>query len=196
MQLRSRILLSVGFTTLLVALGASDAFLTKGTMKFPSPLTAQVAPMANTGPSAGIVRHNGPSVESILQAQSLALLPASQQSLLSRIVKDPSQVRTVALLKDDTRIALFSWMETSNAKTYFTALKDALHSSFSSAIQDLRDEMELSSTRPARNILTFKDPAIDPERIVLLRIRQRLFELHVTDGKNADVDALVEALSQ
>ena len=192
---RTRLLTAVGFVAVLVTLGTTDAFLTRGTMKLPSPLTADLMGEGDAAPK-GVMKNEGLPVDAILQSQQLEGVGTSQKSLLERVVRNPSEVTTQILLKDNDRIALFSRVETPSAKTYFSALKDALHSSFSSAVTDLRDETELSSTRPARNILTFKDPAIAEERIILLRVRQRLFEFHVAEGKEADVQALVEALSQ
>jgi hypothetical protein len=194
MSLRTRILTAVSFVAVLVALGTTDVLLTGKRMKFPA-LSASVSHPTQQE-AIGVMRNEGASVPDILRSQSIETATSSEQSLLERIVPADAKVQTQILLKSNDRIALFAWIETPNAKTYFAALKDALHASFSPAVKDLRDDMELSSDRPARNILTFRDPAISAERITFIRIRQRIYELHTTDGKDADVQALMDVLSR
>ena len=50
--------------------------------------------------------------------------------------------------------------------------------------------------RPTRNLLTFLDPGLSSERIVFVRVRERLYELHVAPGKDDVLFELVEALTQ
>lgn len=183
------ILIASAFTALLLALGTTDALLMGKRALLPSsPLAADVG--------GGVTKNNGPEVVDAFASQSIEVAPPTQQSILERIVGTGKNVRSAVLLKGEDRIAFFSWMESPDVKTYFQALKDALHASFTPAVTDLRDEARVSSDRPVANFLTFRDTGIDPERLLFVRVRERLFEVHVTDGKEKEVDALMEALSK
>jgi hypothetical protein len=141
-------------------------------------------------------KRNGPDVEEVLRTLQLEAAPSSQASLLLRVAQKPDRIRTVSLLKDGDRIALLSWMESPDVKNVFAALKDALHTSFSPSVADLRDDTLSAPDRPAVNLLTFRDPAIDEERLLFARVRERLYEVHVAAGKENDVQALMDALTR
>lgn len=188
MQQRT-LLTGLAFSAVLVGLGASDALLTSSHMTLPSPLAADIA-------EAGIAKNNGPTVGEVLKSLGIETASPSTESLLMRVAGETGKVQSMVLLKDNDRIASLSWMESPDVKRTFSALKDALHSSFSASVTDLTDEVRTAPDRPVSNFLTFRDPGIDPERLVFLRVRERLYELHVTDGKEADVNTLLEALSK
>ncbi len=195
MTRRTPILTALGFTAILLALAVSDALLTQSTLDLPFPSTSPTLTADVTGIVAP-AKSGGTPVEQILKAQSMEFSSTSEQSLLVRIVPEPSIVRTQVLLKNGDRLALVSWMESPSVKTYFNSLKDALHASFSDKVSDLRDETLTAPDKPTVNFLTFRDPTIAPERLVFLRIRERLFELHVADGKDVQIAALLTELSR
>lgn len=177
------------FAAVLLALGGADALFTGARTVLPSPLAATVT-------EAGIVKNNGPTVGEVLKSLGIETTASSTQSLLARIAGETGKVQSMVLLKNNDRIASFSWMESPDVKRTFSALKDALHSSFSGTVTDLTDEVRTTPDRPVSNFLTFRDTGIDPERLVFLRVRERLYELHVADGKEVEVNALLEALSK
>jgi hypothetical protein len=191
------LLTATGFTALLLGLGTADAILTKDRIVLPSPLAADLT-STGTGMSLipdAVTKNNGATVEAILREQSITTVVTSERSLLARIVSDPSTVHTAVLLKNGDRIALLSWTESPQVKLYFQALKDSLHSSFSPALKNLRDDTVSGNGRPTMNVLTFRDPAIAEERLFFVRVRERLFEVHATDGKEKDTEILLEALA-
>jgi len=98
-------------------------------------------------------------------------------------------------VKDGDRIGLIAWADSPQVKIYLLALKEALHSTFSPEMRDLVDEAQEREGKALRNLLTFLDPAINEERVVFIRIRERLYEFHVAEGKDAVVFDLIETLT-
>jgi len=76
------------------------------------------------------------------------------------------------------------------------ALKEALHTTFSPEMRDLVDEVQTREGRPPRNLLTFLDPAINSERVVFIRVRERLYEFHIAPGRDDSIYDLIESLTQ
>ncbi len=108
--------------------------------------------------------------------------------------KTPVEARVI--LKDNDRLAYFAWIDSPDAKITFTALKEALKTSFSSQLQDLVDETQERPDKPVRNVLSFLDPAIHSERVLFVRVRQRLYEFHIAPGREADIQGLMDALTE
>lgn len=186
------LLTASGFTAILLALGASDALWSAHT--FPTPLAANVTTDRNE--NSGVAKQAGPSVESVFVAQHLSTAQTGEVSLIRRIVPEPQNVKSTVLLRANDRLAFISWIESPSVKKYFNAIKEALHSSFSPQMEGLKDETFTSSDKPTVNFLTFRDPAIAPERIVFLRVRERLFEFHIAEGRDKDVATLLTELSR
>ncbi len=190
MRLATKFLTGSGFLLLLVGLGTAEALFTKDRMILPS-LQATL----NAAGQLGVAKMGGVPVEDILKKNGIAASDVQEQSLIARVAASKTAVHTVALLKNNDRIALMVWIETPDVKDYFQAIKDALHASFSPAVTDLKDVTDTLPSGATRNSLSFKDPAIGAERMIFVRIRQQLFEFHVTDGKDKDVQGVIEALS-
>lgn len=143
----------------------------------------------------GVAKRDGIDIFAILTAQGIETEATGQVSLIRRVIPEEVDVPTRILLKNDDRVAFFSWVQSSDAKAYFLALKEALHSSFSSNVTDLSDSVDMRDGKPPRSILTFRDPGINEERLLFVRIQDRLYEFHIADDKDADVRALMDALT-
>jgi hypothetical protein len=74
-------------------------------------------------------------------------------------------------------------------------LKEALHESFSPQVQDLIDDVLSEEEGPERHMLTFLDPNLSDERFVFIRLENRLYEFHITEGKDDSIFALIEELT-
>ncbi|KKW39627.1 MAG: hypothetical protein UY85_C0001G0026 [Candidatus Peribacteria bacterium GW2011_GWB1_54_5] len=210
--MRNPTTLTVGLLTVLVALGTFDALLIENKklliqLQQPEP-PQEVAVVANSGSSSaaqssassvggGIRKIEEPNVLEILTVEQFNFAdPARERSLLEQII--PSGVATVqakVLVKDGDRIGLIAWADSPQVKIYLLALKEALHSTFSPEMRDLVDEAQEREGKALRNLLTFLDPAINEERVVFIRIRERLYEFHVAEGKDAVVFDLIETLT-
>ncbi len=137
---------------------------------------------------------------SVNVAELLALLQfipqeTQEQSLLSRIAEG-MPVETMVLLQNNDRVALFSWLESADAKSVFTALKQAQQEQFSPQLEDLVDETRTSEDGPPVDFLSFTDPAISPEKVIFVRVRNRLYEFHVAGMGSETIDRLIEELSK
>jgi hypothetical protein len=86
-------------------------------------------------------------------------------------------------------------MRSADVKTIFTNLRKSLRISFSPDLKDVIDETQSEPGKPPRDVLSFLDPAIAPDRLLFVRIRQRLYEFHVTAGSEKDVNELIDALT-
>ncbi|MFA6038848.1 MAG: hypothetical protein WCV62_04905 [Candidatus Peribacteraceae bacterium] len=189
---RTPLLTALGFTAVLLALAVADAVITSPAL--PSSLPANLQPPVASG--QGVPKQTGPSVEQILSSLRMETATARETGLIARIVPEPQNVKSAVLLREEDRLAWASWIESPDVKTYFNAIKEALHASFSPGMTELKDETFSAPQKPVVNFLTFRDPAIAPERIVFLRVRERLFEFHVAEGKDADIAALLTELSK
>jgi len=78
----------------------------------------------------------------------------------------------------------------------YLALKEALHTAFTVNVQNLLDETQRRENRPIRNLLTFIDTGLFPERMVFVRVRERLYEFHVKEGSSEEIFNLIEELTQ
>ncbi|MDA1209182.1 MAG: hypothetical protein O2904_04100 [bacterium] len=199
------------FITALVVLAVIDAaFIEKGifvvpVVDTPNPI-ARVEPQevteqplqgsTSSNGAVGVQKSSGPDVLETLVRTGFSFTDNKDTTLLSQIIPaDIAEVQAHVLMKDNDRVGLLAWTESLQVKVYFIALKEALHSTFSPKMQDLVDETQTREDRPPRNLLTFLDPAISEERIVFVRIRERLYEFHVSKGKDEEIFELIEALT-
>ena len=134
-------------------------------------------------------------VPSTLASLQFALQQTSDVSLLQRIARG-MDVQTVVLLQNNDRAALFSWLESDDVKTVFAQLKQALQEQFSPKLQGLIDETLAPTDGPPVDVLSFFDPAISPEKVIFIRVRNRLYEFHVAARSEAAISLLIAALSQ
>lgn len=141
-------------------------------------------------------KHAGVDVQSVLDRQQLITQETAEASFLSFVVADKSAVKTWVLLKNNDRAFLFSWIDNDDAKTIMSSLKQALSEQFSGKLTDLVDETRTQDSGPPVDVLSFTDPTLSPEKIMFLRVRTRLYEIHIAKNGSDALDALVAELSK
>ena len=199
-KVMSNLKLVVGFLAVLLILGTTDALLTIEESPFTT-LTADqvIEPTQPTEPAVepgGVKKISGPNVDEVLAEMEFTVRETSESMLLSQVIQeDGSKVTEVALLKDGDRAGVLAWTESPKVKIYYLALKEALHSSFTPAVTDLVDETQRIEGKPPRNFLTFMDTGISEERIVFMRVRERLYEIHIAKNSDDVVFELIDLLT-
>jgi hypothetical protein len=189
MNLVQKLGMTIGFLVILLGLGSADAYFMKDHLVLPA-ITEGVATAEGVSPIAD------PDVFATLEKHQITSQEVSEQGFLDRIMGDKTPVTTRVLLKDNDRLALFSFADSPQIKTYFNVLKETLHASFSPQVTDLLDTTEEPEGKPIRNVLTFRDPAISEERILFLRVRERLYEFHVVEGQGDTIQEIIDELTQ
>ncbi len=192
MRTGAKIGTAAGYIALLLVFGITDAVTTQGINLVPQ----EPGTISDEDASAGVRRVNGPDIFAVLSAAGIATQTTREESLLSKIVPSDVEVESRVILLGNDRLAFFAWVESPDAKAYFTALKEALHTSFSSELQDLVDEVQEREGKPVRNVLSFLDPAIHTERILFVRSRQRLYEFHVVSGQEEEIQRVMDELTE
>jgi hypothetical protein len=204
---RSTFLLTSSILVILVALGTADALLVERE-NFPSSSRESSSPtpppLGGTGTTIASSASSSPTgvkkIEEVDILETVARMgftaqQTEERSLLTGVIQRNEDVHTFVLLRDNDRAGLISWIETPLVKQYFLILKESLHTLFSPQLKDLLDETQNPAGKPPRNFLTFLDPAISEERLVFVRIRDRLIELHIGRGNEDALFALIEVLS-
>ncbi len=208
-----KLVFASGFTLVLIALGATDAVLTVKEHPFAAlfqdrneavgqqgsqndPADTAPATDDDTEPSApgGTPKQEGANVGKILAEQKFEIEPLAESIFLARIIppEDGVKVTGAILLENGDRTGVLAWTDSPHVKLYFMALKEALHQSFSPAVKDLVDETQRQEDRPVRNFLSFLDTGISEERIVFVRVRERLYEMHIAPGKDERMFGLLD----
>ena len=152
---------------------------------------------ASSMQAGGVQKVAEPDVSQITNTLGFTSTSVEEQTLIEQIV--PAEIavtQKMVLLKDGDRAGIVAWVDSAQSKIFFLALKEALHTTFSTQVHDLVDETQQREGRPTRNLLSFRDPEISEERIVFIRIRERLYEFHVADGMDQALFELVEQLTQ
>lgn len=190
MSSRLKALTAFGYIAFLVALGVTDATLTSGLTLYPRN-AYQV-----TRVETGIARAQEPDVFDALRSLKIETAVTKKESLLHRIVPSQLPLTVRVLLQDDEGLGMFAYTESPDVRAFFAALKDALHQSFSPDVRDVVDIVEAPEGRPVRNVLSFVDPSLSSDKIILLRVRSRLYEFHVPEAKEPVIRALIEKLTE
>ncbi len=141
-----------------------------------------------------VAKHEGPDVPALLAELGYDARLQREQSLLEQVAPTGVPVAYRVLLLGESRQGAIAWIDTPNAKAAFNELKQKLLQTFSSRVQDLIDETTQAEGQPVVNRLSFRDPAISPEQFVFLRIRERLYEVHIAPGQEEALSLLLEAL--
>jgi hypothetical protein len=141
-------------------------------------------------------KQSGPVVETILSSLQLIPTETKEASLIQLTSPKETSVHTVVLLTNNDRVALFSWLESDDVKTLFSALKQSLQEQFSPQVTELMDETRTQQNGPPFDILSFLDPSISSEKVIFLRVRTRLYEFHIAKEKEEMIQGLMEALSK
>lgn len=147
-------------------------------------------------PAGAVGKNQGQTIEQVATNQGLEVRPSDDLNLLSQVVRSDQEITSVILLKDGDRAGAVAWMESTDTKATFGLLKEALIKAFSPQMTDLRDETMQEPNLPIRNILTFLDPALSEERILFVRVRDRLFEFHLAAGQEATMYAFVDSITK
>ncbi len=134
-------------------------------------------------------------VHAVLADLHFLITPTEEKSLLA-LTAQGTTVETVVLLEQNDRAALFSWLESPDVKTIFSVLKQSLQEHFSPQLKDLIDEVRTEEGGPPVNVLSFIDPAISPESVIIIRVRNRLYEFHVAERSADAIHQLIGALSK
>lgn len=139
----------------------------------------------------------GPDVAMVLERFALTTTTNDELSILRTVIPvQQDTVHTLILLQNEDRAGAISWTESIHVKNYFLALKEALHASFSPRVKDLIDETQMIPGKPPRNFLTFFDEGISAERMVFLRVRERLYEIRIAEGHDELMFKLIDALTE
>ena len=210
--MQTRSLLLVGIIVLgLAGLGVADVLFVEGGMPSSEGATTSASSSSSLSSSgvilppggsssslseAGVRKNPGADILQIIVQQGFTFEDASEQTLLGGMVQNRVPVQAKVLLKGGDRAGLVVWIETPEVKTYFRTLKEALHPLFSPEVTDLLDEIQRNPGRPPRNFLTFLDPGISEERMVFVRVRDRLFEFHIVKEQEKAMYDLIEELTK
>jgi len=184
----------------MLAIGTADFMLTE--IKLPPSDTVLDGVQADTGTNqnqagqAGVIKSSGPDVRAVLTASKFNFSEADEESLISLVIRDGTKVESLALSKDSDRAGFMAWAQSPRVKVYFMALKEALHTSFTPLVRELIDETQRTPGKPVINLLSFMDEGISSERLVFIRVRERLFEFHVPEGKDDMMFELIEKLTE
>ncbi|PIR52616.1 hypothetical protein COU76_05495 [Candidatus Peregrinibacteria bacterium CG10_big_fil_rev_8_21_14_0_10_49_10] len=206
MRMKNSVSISVGLLTVLVVLGALDALLIENERLLAHRERANTetagehtesSTSSATSSQSQATEPQGPDVLKLLAAEGISLTDSTKEhSLIEQVIPaDVATIHTFILMKDNDRIGLMAWADSPQVTAYFLGLKEALHSTFSTEMHDLIDEVQEQPGKPPRTLLTFIDPRINEDRVVFVRIRQRLYEFHVAAGKDDVVFELIEALT-
>ncbi len=194
MTTKAKALSTGALLVVLAGLGTADYLSNKG---LPASLPTQNGSASSDtnaqDPAGAVAKQAGIDVASAITGLGYETQSSTDLSMLSQVVT--GQPQTLVLLKNSDRVGSVTWIDSPQVKTFFIALKEGLLNAFSPNVQDLRDETLQGEAQPVRNILTFLDPSLSEERLVFIRVRERLYEFHIASGKDTEMQALIEALT-
>ncbi len=196
MTTKAKALSTGALLVVLIGLGAADYISNNGLpAALPSTGSGSVSSAivenpTNTDP---VAKQAGVDVPSALSQLGYETQSSTDLSMLSQVVT--GQPQTLVLLKNSDRVGSVTWIDSPQVKAFFISLKEGLLSAFSPNVQDLRDETLQGEGQPVRNMLTFLDPSLSEERLVFVRVRERLYEFHIASGKETEMNALIEVLT-
>lgn len=208
MQLRA-LLSSAGLLLGLAGLGVADFMLVERPMQTvqepgdiggASSSSMSSASSADASSSAegvvkGVSRNAGPAVKEVLMERGYTWTDLSETALLETVLGS-TDVQKIALLRNEDRAAGLAWIDVPDAKEVLFALKQAMLQNFSGNVTDVVDETRRPADAAPHDILSFRDPAIGPERLLFVRVRTRLYEFHIREGFEPEIDALVLELAR
>lgn len=203
-----KVKITTGVLLIMLLLGAADVFVLEGSPGYqmvaqtdtgPEPIidrTSSSSSEPSTPPSGGVRKNDGPNVEKTLGLRGFSITDTSGKIILDSVVTGGDTVESKALLLDNDRAGAIAWVSSPDVKKHYLVLKEALHSAFTPEVQDLLDETQRRENHPTRNLLTFYDPGLLPERVVFVRVRERLYEFHVAEGASDEIFNLIEDLTK
>ncbi len=195
---RTKVIVTVLLLVFLGGLGIADFYFSKAGQIANNPgiPSGSGSSVATTSiPSGGVRKQNGPEVAGAIAAAGFTTTDTNDLSFLAQIAGSGAEIKALAILKDGDRAGSVTWIETPKVKSYFIALKEALLSAFSPQMTNLKDQTLQGNAVPVRNYLTFTDPSLSAERLVFIRVRERLYEFHIANGKDDVMNALIETMT-
>ncbi len=198
MSTRLKIIVTLVLLLLLGGLGAADYFLSGdeyAAKLIENPDASSASSSESYIPTVGTQKQSGPDVLNVITAAGYTTQKSEELSFLAQIAGSGASVSSAIILKNDDRAGSVTWTDSRNVKNQFIALKEALLGAFSSRVSDLRDETKVETDSPVRNILSFSDPALSEERLVFVRVRERLYEFHLAKGKEDMMIGLIEEIT-
>lgn len=155
--------------------------------------SSSVGIVENPSSAGPVAKPAGVDIAVALKELGYETQESTDLSMIAQVVT--GQPKTLVLLKNSDRVGSVTWIDSPQVKTFFISLKEGLLSAFSPNVKDLRDETLQGEGEPVRNILTFLDPGLSEERLVFVRVRERLYEFHIAAGKDTEMNALIEVLT-
>jgi len=139
----------------------------------------------------------GIDVTTVLSNLQLIAEPTNESGFLGLMATGKAVVvETHVLIRNNDRAFLFSWIDSNDAKSMFSSLKQELSEQFSGKMTDLIDTTKTGESGPPVDILSFTDPTLSAERVMFLRVRTRLYEIHIAKNGEDMLASLVAALSR
>jgi hypothetical protein len=183
-------IVTTSFIGILALFAIADAFV----------LAPSLPIFASTTTEPTIQTEVTPKIESIdvkaaAEKHGFTVHDNSERLLLSSI-DTATVVQTYSLVYANDRVGSIAFTTSPSVKNEYQTLKEVLHRNFSSQVQDLRDETLREAGEPVRNQLTFYDPGISNDRLVFMRIRDRLYEIRIQPGKEEVLQVLIDDLSR
>lgn len=198
---------TIAFLGALVILLLADASLTRSSWwkpaETPAPKTV-ITPGTTVGSSSESTSSSGTrssgavatDLARVFTALGYETANTREKSILEKVVPGGTAINGSTLLKNNDRVVHISWVDHPEVKLYYSALKEALHGSFTDRMIDLVDETQERPGKPVRNVLSFLDPNIHEERLLFVRVRQRLFEFHIAKDQEEAAQELLDALTE
>ena len=156
----------------------------------------EVEHVRTDAPTGAVRKNSGPNVKEALVNNRFTFTETKESIILEKVLEGNKGIQKLVLLNNGDRAGAIAWVSSPNVKKHYLVLKEALHAAFSPAVRDLLDETQRREGRPTRNLLTFMDPGLMPERIVFVRVRERLYEFHVAEGSSDAIFNLIEDLTR
>ena len=105
-------------------------------------------------------------------------------------------VESTVLLRDEDRVAAVFWYQSDEVAGDMNQLTEELFSRFSPRMHGLVDEVIQREGFAPIDILSFTDPVFSNEQFVFVRIRNSLYEFHVSEEKEGWVQGLLLELAR
>lgn len=149
----------------------------------------------NPQQQTGVSVNNGPAIETTIQSLGFTTESSTELSFLAQVAGSGAQIHSLAILQNNDRVGSVTWIESPAVKTNFIALKEALLTAFSPNVQGLQDQTIESPNQPVQNVLSFFDPSLSAEKLTFVRVRERLYEFHIANGKDDVMQQLIDGLT-
>ncbi len=178
---------SLLFVLLLGGLAVADAMYVEG---WP-PTPVNIVPID----TPGVVKQSAKNPIDILTDAKLKAVKHSQTTLLQQVVTNGETIEQFNIFDGDTPAGSIAWYEGLAVNDGYAAMKESLFTSFSNEVTGLQDITTREPGQPTINKLQFKDPKIAEGTIILMRVRQRFYEIHIEDEFELDIKGVIEELS-